>query len=319
MDTVLRLGDVAFAGLEVPEFLSLGGSQRLAIKNFPGGARNIQSLGPDHAPIPWSGMFLGPDALDRAKHLDFLRVQGAPQQLTVFDSTYTVVIERFEFKTERFYKVPYSIVVQVVSDDSQPVESLTGEDFDTGIEDDCDTLGDMANTIGDSTLTSAVSGLSTAVGAVQSFASATGSVVSGVLGAAASVSSRISTLTASVQSALNSVSVVGGVLPNIPLPASIASMAAQVTATAQYPVLVNMNSVVNRLTRNITAASQQSSTRLLQVAGGTLFDVAANEYGDATRWIAIAQASGLTDAVLTGVNTLTVPARPLDSGGVPVQ
>jgi nucleoid-associated protein YgaU len=39
-----------------------------------------------------------------------------------------------------------------------------------------------------------------------------------------------------------------------------------------------------------------------------LYDVAAQHYGDGSKWQAIAQANGLTDPNLTGINTLTIPA-----------
>jgi nucleoid-associated protein YgaU len=45
------------------------------------------------------------------------------------------------------------------------------------------------------------------------------------------------------------------------------------------------------------------------VSGGTLFRVALDQYGDATQWWRIAAANGLSDPVLTGVVTLSIPAR----------
>ncbi|MBT2299280.1 hypothetical protein J7E70_02275 [Variovorax paradoxus] len=319
MDTVLMLGPFEFGDLEVPEALPLGGGQRLAKHNFPGGARNVQALGPDHAPISWGGLMLGGTALERAKGLDFLRVQGNPLPLTFFDSTYTVTIERFQYTVERYYKVGYQITLEVVSDDSQPVRDIPPAGFDTAIQGDSDSLLGMASSIGDSLLTSAIGNVDAAIRQISSFASAPLSAVSGVLSGLTGVSSRIDVLTAGVQSVVSSASVVGGVLPNNPLPQSISSMAAQVLATAQYPVLLSMGSIADRMARNISAANLQASTRTIQVAGGTLFGVAAAEYGDATRWPAIAQASGLKEMVLSGVQTLKIPANPKDSGGVPGQ
>ncbi|CAN7329592.1 hypothetical protein LJR084_001928 [Variovorax sp. LjRoot84] len=319
VDTVLLLGPFEFSNLEVPESLTLGGAQSLAKHKFPGGARNVQALGPDHAPISWGGLMLGETALDRAKGLDFLRIQGNPLSLTFFDSTYTVVIERFEYTVERYYKVGYRITLEVVSDDSQPVQDIPPSGFDTAIQADSDWMMGMAPEIGDSLLTSAISTLDSVVGRVGSFAAAGLSTISGVLGAISAVSSRVTVLTAGVQNTVNSVGVIGGVLPNMPLPAQISTMASQVLATAQYPMLLNIGSVATRMGRNVSAANLQSSTRERQVAGGTLFGIAAEEYGDATRWPAIAQASGIKEMVLSGVQTLKIPANPQDSGGVPGQ
>jgi hypothetical protein len=48
------------------------------------------------------------------------------------------------------------------------------------------------------------------------------------------------------------------------------------------------------------------------IAGGSLYQVAAEEYGDATMWDRIAAASGLWDPIVTNVVTLVIP--PADPG-----
>jgi hypothetical protein len=60
--------------------------------------------------------------------------------------------------------------------------------------------------------------------------------------------------------------------------------------------------------------------RTITVAGGNLFRIAADELGDATQWIRIAELNGLADPMLSGVVTLRLPARdPNAGGGVPRQ
>ncbi|MCB5944116.1 LysM peptidoglycan-binding domain-containing protein [Acidocella sp. KAb 2-4] len=59
------------------------------------------------------------------------------------------------------------------------------------------------------------------------------------------------------------------------------------------------------------------TNRIVVVAGGNLFALAAKYLNDATQWIRIAQANQLSDPVLSGVMTLVIP--PVDSaagGGV---
>lgn len=319
MDTVLRLGEFEFQGMEVPDALGLGGAQVLAKHWFPGGAKTVQALGADHAPIGWAGLFLGETALDRARYLDFLRCQGGELQFTVFDLTYTVVIERFQFSAERFYKVPYQISLEVVSDDSQPQRTIAPASFDTAIQDDSYAMLGLGDLIGDGPLSAALASLDGAIGTVSSFAKANGAVIQSVINSVGAVSSRVALLTASAENTLLSATTLGGVLPSNPLSASVANMAAQLTVTNRYPLLLNINSLATRMTRNVGMANLQSSTRTRQVAGGNLFDIAAREYGDATRWTAIAEASGLDDTVVSGLQTLLVPANPQDSGGVPLQ
>lgn len=55
----------------------------------------------------------------------------------------------------------------------------------------------------------------------------------------------------------------------------------------------------------------------ITVAGGNLFQIAAQYLGDATQWIRIAQLNGLADPVLSGVVTLAIPqSNPLAGGGI---
>ncbi len=57
------------------------------------------------------------------------------------------------------------------------------------------------------------------------------------------------------------------------------------------------------------------STSTITVAGGDLFHIAAQQLGDATQWIRIAQLNGLSDPVISGVTTLQLPAPNAAAGG----
>jgi hypothetical protein len=60
--------------------------------------------------------------------------------------------------------------------------------------------------------------------------------------------------------------------------------------------------------------------RTITVTGGNLFQVAAQHLGDATQWIRVAQANGLSDPMLAGLVTLNLPATdPSAGGGVAAQ
>ena len=47
------------------------------------------------------------------------------------------------------------------------------------------------------------------------------------------------------------------------------------------------------------------TTSTITVAGGDLFHIAAQQLGDATQWIRIAQLNGLSNPMLTGVTTVS--------------
>jgi hypothetical protein len=59
---------------------------------------------------------------------------------------------------------------------------------------------------------------------------------------------------------------------------------------------------------NLALVSAPTSARAITVGGGDLFTIASQQYGDASRWVDIAKANGLTDPMLTGIHTLTIPA-----------
>ena len=57
--------------------------------------------------------------------------------------------------------------------------------------------------------------------------------------------------------------------------------------------------------------------RLVTVAGGNLFEVAARLLGDATQWNRIAASNGILDPWLQGLVTLAIPdATPSAGGGI---
>ena len=117
----LTLGPVAFAGFELPSSITLGGRQRLAIHQLPGGVRIIDALGPDPADIGFSGIFSGPDAADRARLLDTMRMSGAALPLTWDAFLYTVLLQRFEADYRSPWWIPYKISCTVVRDEAAAV------------------------------------------------------------------------------------------------------------------------------------------------------------------------------------------------------
>ncbi len=117
-DFSLTLGPVAFAGFELPSSITLGGRQRLAVHRLPGGVRIIDALGPEPADIGWSGIFTGPDAADRARLLDTMRVMGSSMVLSWDAFLYTVVIENFTADYRSPWWIPYRLSCTVLQDEA---------------------------------------------------------------------------------------------------------------------------------------------------------------------------------------------------------
>lgn len=53
----------------------------------------------------------------------------------------------------------------------------------------------------------------------------------------------------------------------------------------------------------------------ITVNGGNLFLIAAQQLGDATQWLRIAQLNGLSDPIISGQITLKIPDVNLNAGG----
>lgn len=170
-------------------------------------------------------------------------------------------------------------------------------------------------------LGTAASSVSSAAGAAASVLSAAGgaavsvsSAVASVAGAVASASSALSSLQSTVASlaagasaAVAAIPSIGGANPLQSVVQQAAAMSAQAAAAVQLSTLQQMGNVATRLQSNLALVANPGGNRQATTGGGNLYQAAAQAYGDATRWSDIAQASGLTDPMTPGFNTITLP------------
>jgi len=287
------------------------------IHKLPGGARVIQPMGQDDDPIQWSGLFLGTSALDRARAIDLMRVQGKPQKLSFFEFRYMVVVKAFRYVIETRFRIRYTLELEVLEDSTKGRgATAASSDIGAAVRADSAAAVSIGNSIGDSQLTSMLGTMDSAIRSVSNFAQATTATINGVIGPVAAVAQRVNTMIASAGSTLTSVATLGGILPNNPIARQAAKLNGQVAAATQLPLLYNVLSLSGRIQSNLNLVSGTSASATRVVATGqNLFKVAAQEYGDATKWTAIAQANKLTDPNITGIQSITVPPSPADSGG----
>lgn len=314
MATILSLGDVLFADLEVPERITFGGGQQLVVHKQVGGTRTVDAMGRDDLPLRWSGTFLGKDALQRARYLDAMRIAGQALPLAWSEFLYTVVIARFEADFEREWLIPYRIICEVVADHSQPQTSLAGPSINDLIGADLSTANSLVASIGNGALTGLMGTVNSAISAVSSVANAAQSTINSVLTPIAAVQTQVSVLIASASNTIANVTTLGGIVPNNPISVAAAKLTSQVTSFQSLPPLYNLQSVMGRMSANLGGVS--GATQQITTAGGNLMQLAANVYGDAKAWTGIAKANKITDPVVQGVQTLNVPVRPDNAGGV---
>lgn len=313
-DTVLTLGDVEFARYEIPEKIPFGGDQRLVVQELVGGVRVVDAMGRSDAPLEWSGLFQGENALARARYIDGLRIAGKALILSWDEFRYRVVIASFRADFERFYQIPYRINLTVVEDLSNPVTSVADAGIDELIADDMNLANSLGDMIGDSPLSGLLGTMDSAIGAVSSFATAAQSTINSVLQPLAAVQSRVSTLISSVGNTVANVTTLGGILPNNPIATQAAKLNGQVAGMTQLSQLYNLQSVIGRMGGNLGTIGKGVNS--VTQAGGNLYDIAAKAYSDATAWTTLAKANNLSDPQLTGINTVTIPATPDGSNGV---
>jgi hypothetical protein len=311
-DTSLILGDFLFARFEIPEKIGFGGDHKLAVHELVGGQRVIDAMGRSDAPLEWSGILTGPTALERARYLDNLRVAGKELLLTWSEFSYFVIVQSFRCSFERAYKLPYTITCIVVEDATSPVKTIASPGVDEAMRDDMTSATTLGTSIGDVELSGLLATLDTAISAVSSFATVAQSTINSVLQPLAAVQTRVGILLESVGNTVTNVTTLGGILPNNPISQQATNLLGQVNAMQQLPVLYNLRAVTGRMVGNLGTVG--SGVKTLSLAGGNLFSVAAQEYGDATAWTGIAQANNLTDPQLAGVNTLTIPPNPTTGG-----
>ncbi len=313
-DTYLILGDVNFSRFEIPEKIGFGGEQLLAVQKLVGGKRVIDAMGRDDADLKWSGLFIGQNASDRARYLNYLRIAGNQLTLTWAEFAYSVVIKEFLPDYRRGYEIPYSITCVVVEDLTLPVTVLPESSIDRAILDDMNSATGLGSLIGDGALSSALGTLGTAISAVSSFANAAQSTINSVLAPLGAVQARVTTLIASTGNTIANVATIGGVSINNPIAMQAANLSSQIAGYTQMPQLLNLQSVTGRMGMNLGAIKSTGQT--VVTAGGNLFSMASKAYGDATAWTTIARANKLTDPNLNGVQSVLVPPTSDGGGGV---
>lgn len=111
----VTLGPFTFQDTEVPAQIPYGGQQRLAVQKMIGGARQINTLGPDKADIKWTGMIRSADRAERAATLAQMMASGKSFPLTWGAEYLEVVIRSFQPVTTAFW-INYTIICCVVSD-----------------------------------------------------------------------------------------------------------------------------------------------------------------------------------------------------------
>lgn len=309
--TRVVLGDFEFLDFEVPERIAIPGRQKTVLHQMIGGKRTVDVLGTEYDPLSWSGIITGSQSGDRVSALERMRDAGEQLTLTLDNYSFTVVITSFTPVYEFIYRRPFTIEVAIVSNNASPlkVDALTGAlqgliDSDIG-----KSLG-LADIIDVDSVTSAVTTVQSAVKEVTDFAHATVEQVQSVVRPIVAAQVIIQQQIGQLESAANDITTLGGLVPGNPISKTISNLLSQADQSTKIPALYNLQSVLGRLNKNVNSGQTADGVRSVTLSGGNLYQVASDQYGDASLWSSIASANNLTDPQLTGINTLTIPSNP---------
>lgn len=292
-----------FQDFEVPEELTLGGSQQEATHQFPGGRRSVQVFGavpPER--IPFSGIIQGPGSFQRAKALDAIRISGQPCTLSYGLWKYVGILKKFDPKIKHEGWVPYTAEFLPTQDQSQ-----------AGIT--------TAPTTPNQSLANVTSALS--------------AMVTGYQGSNILITSNAASIGLSITLVQSAINAAGGSIEDVTasaLATQLVVLRASAIALAPLEPVPNVNATLDVVDGMITTENamadlvwQQETVYLLQqlillltfppiqpriiaVNNPCLIILASQFYGDAGQWATIAAANNNFPIFAKGLYSLVIPA-----------
>lgn len=190
----VTLGDFLFDDFEIPESLQFGGQQSLAVHQLIGGGRVVDCMGSVPSEISWSGYFLGLTSIERARYLQNLMQQGQVLNFLYFDFNYDVVISQFVANLEQSYKIPFSITLTVVNDNTTPVNLVFPPSVSSLVQEAYVQARDISELINDPSLGAKIALLGEAITTAGVFGNATFGEVAAVLALAQEASDAAGTI-----------------------------------------------------------------------------------------------------------------------------
>jgi hypothetical protein len=234
----VTLGSVTFASWEVPQKITFGGKQRLAVHKYPGGIRQIDAMGRDDIPLSWSGIIQGAGATSRAQQIDALRIAGKQIPLAWGGLSYTVVVASFEVDYTKPFWMPYRIsceIVAVATGAAAAAPSLL-----TSVTNDLSSATGINISAAYSAVTSALATAQATVGPLTA-----------ILGGSSATATLLGNLSGAVTQVQSGVTAAGSLLSAIP---SVGSLSGLTTAAGDLAGLTAIGGFVQRAAANVAAA-----------------------------------------------------------------
>jgi nucleoid-associated protein YgaU len=163
-------------------------------------------------------------------------------------------------------------------------------------------------------LATAVAAVTAAIATVSTFVNAAASVVSSILAPLQTAQMLTQQYMATADSLMSGVTGFGGIVAGGSPATLTVGLQDQAEYNDNYNNLINLNATLGRMSANLNGINGSPNT--VTVAGSNLFQIAVEQYDDATAWTGIATANGLTDPFIQGAETLNIPLQPAQDDGV---
>lgn len=309
--TRLIIGGFEFLDFEIPTSIAIPGRQKTVTHQMIGGKRIVDVLGVEYDPITWSGIFTGATTQARINVLEQMRDAGEIVTMTLDGYSFDVLITNFVSTYEFVYRRPYQIELAVVQRNDNPlqVDALTGS-LNALINSDIGKSLGLASIIDVQSVTDAVKTVQTAVSAVQDFATATVDTIQTVVRPIIAAQQIIQSSISSVESSLNTITTLGGIVPGNSISKTVNNLLTQADGMTRIPALYNLSNVLDRVNKNVRTGQTADGLKTITLSGGNLYQVASDQYGDATKWDSLAMVNKISDPNLSGINTIIVPSNP---------
>lgn len=306
--TRLIVGDVEFTGLEVPESVTVGAKQQLVVHKLVGGKRIVDVLGVDYDNLSWGGWMTGATAGERVTELETLRDAGQPLSFNMDGYYFSVIIQSFSSRFEHIYRRFYNIELLVVERLDAPVtENALAGTLDSLINSDVGESLGLASIINSDAVTGAIETVKGAVSQVQGFANATIATVQSVIRPLVAAQAVVQSVIAQVGASVNDITTLGGLVPGNPVARAANNVLRQGAALTQLAPLYQMQSVLERMQKNVLSGPLANGTSSVTTSNSSLQKVASDAYGDQSRWTEIAAANSIIDPRLDGIQTIKIP------------
>jgi hypothetical protein len=232
-------------------------------------------------------------------------------QLLTFnlDSYYfSVMIQSFTPVFEHIYRRRYSIELVVKERLDAPItaNALSGT-LDALINSDVGESLGLASIINSDAVTSTINTVKDAVSQVQGFANATIDTVQSVIRPLVAAQQVVQSVISQVGASVNDITTLGGLIPGNPVSTAANNVLRQGAALTQLAPLYQMQSVLERIQKNVLAGPLANGTSSVTTSNSSLQKIAADSYGDQSRWTEIAAANSIVDPQLDGIQTIKIP------------